>query len=489
MNRGSLVARSIVAILLLVGFYVLALGIAAGLLWTVYLQLMAGHLVPKLALIAVVIAGIIVWSIIPRPDRFEPPGPELHEEDHPRLFELIRDVAKRTEQEMPREVYLVADVNAFVMQRGGIMGFFSKRVMGLGLPLLSLLTVSELRGVLAHEFGHYHGGDTKLGPWIYKTRGAIGRTIVSLAQGGSTIVRKPFEWYGNFFLKVTHSISRAQELAADELAARVVGAGPLVRGLKAVHAGAAAYGAYIRQEVVPVLEAGYRPPLSEGFRTFIDGRKVKASLEKLVAKELEEGEQDPFDTHPPLAQRVEALEALGVKEQETDDRLALELLDEPETLEGELIREGESGPLKPLSWSNVARRVYLPQWRKGAKQVAEALKSPTLAALPRSKAKLGKVAAKVLQQDLSEHADVAEQIGANMLAAAVCATLEAAGWTVKNRVGRPISMRNGELKLSPFEDFSALVSEKLTVEDVVKKLSDAGVAELVVGASAAGEDA
>jgi heat shock protein HtpX len=86
--------------------------------------------------------------------------------------------------------------------------------------MLTLLNVSELSGVIAHEFGHYHGGDTKLGPWIYRTRVAIGRTIVSLAQGGSTIVRAPFEWYGTFFLKVTHSISRVQEFAADALAAR-----------------------------------------------------------------------------------------------------------------------------------------------------------------------------------------------------------------------------------------------------------------------------
>jgi heat shock protein HtpX len=482
MNRGSLIARSVVAILLLVGFYALALGIAAGLLWTVYAQFLAGHIFPKLALIAVVVAGVIVWSILPRPDKFEPPGPELDEKDHPRLFELIRDVAARTEQPMPKEVYLVADVNAFVMQRGGIMGFFSRRVMGLGLPLLSLLTVSELRGVLAHEFGHYHGGDTKLGPWIYKTRAAIGRTIMTLAQSGSTVVRKPFEWYGTFFLRVTHSISRAQELSADALAARVCGSAPLVRGLKAVHAGAAAYGAYIQQEVAPVVRAGFRPPLSEGFRTFIDGKKVKASLEKLVAKELSEGEGDPFDTHPPLAQRVEALEALAVEEEQNDARLALELLDEPEALEAGLINE-EHGKLKPLSWSNVARRVYLPQWQKCAKDVVELLGSPSLGALPRPAGALGKLAAKIVKQDLSELPDgAAAQLGANILGAAVCATLEAAGWTVRNRVGGRISMRHGELKLQPFADFSELAEGTTTADDIVKKLADAGVAELVVGA-------
>jgi Zn-dependent protease with chaperone function len=116
----------------------------------------------KLVLFCVAGAGLIVWSVLPRPDRFEPPGPRIYEKDHPRLFDLVRDIGARTGQALPREVYLVADVNAFVAQRGGVMGFFSRRVMGLGLPLLSLLTVSELRAVLAHEFGHFHGGDTKL---------------------------------------------------------------------------------------------------------------------------------------------------------------------------------------------------------------------------------------------------------------------------------------------------------------------------------------
>jgi Zn-dependent protease with chaperone function len=55
-------------------------------------------------------------------------------------------------------------------------------VMGLGLPLLQTLTVSQFRAVMAHEFGHYYGGDTKLGPWVYKTRAAIVRTLLGISQ-------------------------------------------------------------------------------------------------------------------------------------------------------------------------------------------------------------------------------------------------------------------------------------------------------------------
>jgi len=71
-------------------------------------------------------------------------------------------------------------MNAWVAHRGGLMGLGARGIMGLGLPLLQTLTVSELRAVLAHEFGHYHGGDTKLGRFVYGTRTAIGRTLENL---------------------------------------------------------------------------------------------------------------------------------------------------------------------------------------------------------------------------------------------------------------------------------------------------------------------
>lgn len=482
MKSGSLVLRSIVAILLLIGFYVLALGIAAGLLWLVYAQIfLAHHVIVKLVLVCLALAGMILWSVVPRPDHFEPPGPRLSEQEHPRLFEQIRDVARRTEQAMPSEVYLVPDVNAFVTQRGGMMGFFSRRVMGIGLPLLSLLTVSELRGVLAHEFGHYHGGDTKLGPWIYKTRGAIQRTVVSLAQGGSTLVRKPFEWYGALFLRITQAISRTQELSADALAARVIGAQPLIRGLKAVHGGSAAFDAYLRQEVVPVLQAGFRPPLAEGFRTFMDGKRVKASLEKLLSQELAEAEHDPFDTHPPLARRIEALEALESGPGESDDRPAVELLEDSDATEAQLIRSNGDKPLEPLAWSKVTRRVYLPSWQKNADSVvAELGQSATLAELVQSKQALGALAARLLKEDLRELGEAAPQIGANFMAASVCVTLANAGWQVKNSVGRPIVLRDGEKRLTPFTDFGELATGKLSAEELSKRLRDAGVAELIV---------
>jgi heat shock protein HtpX len=49
---------------------------------------------------------------------------------------MIEETAVATNQDPPKHVCLVPDLNAWVAQRGGIMGFGAERTMGVGLPLL-----------------------------------------------------------------------------------------------------------------------------------------------------------------------------------------------------------------------------------------------------------------------------------------------------------------------------------------------------------------
>jgi hypothetical protein len=86
----------------------------------------------------------------------------------------------------------------------------------------------------------------------------------------------------------------------------------------------------------------------------------------------------------------------------------------------------------------------------------------------------------LLKRDLSDSADAAAQIGANLCACAVAATLAHAAWSVHNKVGRPISLRRGEHKLSPFKDFAAVASGELATDTLLRKLEDVGVASLNV---------
>ena len=212
----SLTTRALLAVGLLVGFYLLALGLAAVLLYIPYAEWeYANRLHTNVLIFCCGGALAILWAIIPRLDKFPAPGPRLDARDQPRLLQTIDAIAALTGQPAPAEVYLVSDVNAWVADRGGAMGFGARRVMGLGLPLLQTLSIAELRAVLAHEFGHFFAGDTRLGPWIYRTRSAIARTLENLH---GSLLQQPFIAYAKLFLRVSQAVSRKQEYAADALA-------------------------------------------------------------------------------------------------------------------------------------------------------------------------------------------------------------------------------------------------------------------------------
>ena len=72
---------------------------------------------------------LVVWTVrvFPRRERFSPPGPRLARNKQGRLFGLLDDVAHRVGEPRPEEVYLIADVNAFVANVGGFLGFGQRR--------------------------------------------------------------------------------------------------------------------------------------------------------------------------------------------------------------------------------------------------------------------------------------------------------------------------------------------------------------------------
>ncbi len=488
----SIASRAVLAVLLMIGFYLLALAIAFGLLWLVYAEVIYAHrLHAKLAIFCVLGAAAILWSVLPRFDRFEAPGPLLTRVQQPRLFSEIESLARSVGQAMPAEVYLVPDVNAWVGQRGGLMGFASRRVMGLGLPLLRTLSRSQLRAVLAHEFGHYHGGDTRLGPWVYKTRSAIGRTLASLggANGQGSILQLPFLGYGKMFLRITHAVSRHQEFVADTLAARAVGSGPLIEGLRVVHGVAPAFAAYWANECAPVLNAGFRPPLAEGFAQFLRTDSIAAIIRQRVAEEMASGKADPYDTHPPLKERIEVVAPLPAGDVPADEPSALSLVDDVPELEARMLaRLGGSentDKLKPVRWEDVGAQVYLPQWRGLVKANTRSLDGLTPESLPacaRDLAAFGKrfVFASGEAVD-NEHA---EGIAAAVVGAALAVLLIDRGAALDAAPGHTVSVTVGSSKLEPFGLVGALATGKTTADAWQQQSAALGLAGLDLGKAA-----
>lgn len=479
-----LVRRAILALALMVGFYVLALGLAAGLLWIPYAGFSTDTRIPaKLVFFCVAGAGAIVWAILPRPDRFEPPGPAVRADAEPALFAALEEVAAATSQEMPAEVYLVNEVNAFVTQRGGVMGFGSRRVMGLGLPLMQAVTVSEFKAILAHEFGHYHAGDVKLGPWIYKTRAAIGRAIEQLSDN---ILQAIFVWYGNLFLRITHAVSRRQEFVADEIAARVAGAGVMASALRRTHGAAVAFHGYSNSELGPVLRSGYLPPVLAGFVRFMECPRVAARVSSSIQAEEAHGETDEFDTHPPLRERVAALAALP-DGPAGDANPATTLLRNPAAWERRLL--GAQGgdewvrSLRTIEWDTVMEAVYLPSWRAAVKEHARLLGDVTPATLPFMRV------GPVTDSERARGAgmtDEATALRVHTMATALVLALIDLGWTATTTPGEDIVLRRDGHELRPFNELPAVAEGVVSAEAWRASCAALGIADVPLAGAVVG---
>ncbi len=486
----SLARRAVLAVVLMIGFYLLGLIIASGLvlipygIWTAF-----GRFNIQLTLFCVATAGAILWSLVPRADHFEAPGPELTPDKHPRLFQEITSIADSVEQEMPAEVYLVPEVNAWVSQRGGIMGFGSRRVMGLGLPLLQLLSRAELRAVLAHEFGHYYGGDTKLGPWIYKTRAAIVRTVAGVAQK-STLLQKPFVWYGNMFLRITQGISRQQEFTADALAAETVGAKPLTDGLKLVHGGGYAFDHYWNAEVAPVLNAGYRPPFVNGFSHFLQAPDINEAIDKSVEAEMKEAQTDMYDTHPPLRERLEAIANLpdyanGQTQIQNDP--AVTLFDDLQGLETELFNFmfaafASAASLQPLAWEETGVRVFLPLWEQNCQEHKEELRGLTPAEFPDWAEKLVALGHRMVKRgQLLPPDEEAEAKAIGVAGSALAVLLHQRGATVQSLPGEPVRLEKDGTVIEPFGIFRQLAKKELSAEKWRQQCDALGIGDVDLG--------
>lgn len=451
-DNPSLAGRATLAIALLFGFYLLAIGIAAFLVWIPWAEWTAAHRIhPKLALVCLAGAAIILWSVIPRPEKFEPPGPELMRSQHPKLFGLIDEMAQATGQPGPVNVYLVPGVNAWVSSRGGWMGAGSQRIMGVGLPLLQVLDVSQFRAVIAHEFGHYHGGDVAVGPWVYATRQAIGRTLQGLSHH-SGLLQKPFEWYGGMFLNVTHSISRAQEYAADALAARIVGAGPLVSGLRRIAGSSAAYQPYWSDEVNPVVSAGYRPPLTEGFRQFLEVETIAKSLNDWVSKEEREGTVHPHDTHPSLRDRIEAVAGLPERVMHEEPASALSLIEDPVSVERVLLDAmlvaEHARKIQDIGWDEVGSRVLLPRFDQAASENHEVFRGLTAGDLGHALAPPGELIRKLAER-LNASPEAARSHALWIAGAVLTSALASRGLRVRSLPGEPVQIENFDGTLLP----------------------------------------
>lgn len=480
----SYTLRALLALSFLFLFYGLALAIAAGLLLIPYLEVTVAHrLHPKLALLCVVAAGVIIWSILPRRSPWTVPGPLVTADDQPRLFALIEEVAQRMAATMPHEVYLIPEVNAFVTQRGGLFGIGGKRVLGIGVPLLAVSQVSQLRAILAHEFGHYHGGETRLAGIIYATRSAMARTLVNLHKSGSAVLHRPFQWMLNQYLRITQALARQQELLADEWAVRIAGKAAQAGALQSTGLHGASFDLFIENELKPLMAMGVAPDnLFAGFRRFLHSSTWK-TLSPMVQDAMEKQTSDAYDSHPPQRERLQHIETLPDPSEPlpADSTPAYQLLLDPDKIESLFSQDFHRPGVEVVSWDNIA-----PTWAKMGRALAER------AQVRVADLCLGRVGA--LCSRFESRVDFAEHVSPRLvgyrrpdhrsqvdtccveyLAAYLGAVLSEAGWRFCTAPGEPVQLErttgSGDERMDVRARVRALVDGTLSGEDYLAQVS------------------
>jgi heat shock protein HtpX len=446
----------------------------------------------------IAVAGAILWALLPRRDKPEAPGLLLERTEHPRLFGELDAIASALNEPLPGEVYLIGEVNAFVADRGGILGFGRRRVMSIGLPLLSSLTIPEIRAVLAHEFAHYYGGDTRMGPWVYKTQCAMIRAFQNMGSLGQVgriaalqvvnlVVSFVLKWYFIFFLRVSNFLSRKKEYRADELACLVAGREPLVQGLRKIHGAGMAWGAYWNSEVVPVLNLGYLPAIGDGFSRFLAAPQIAGQLAVGIEKEIAEGKTKPYDTHPPLRERIAAVEKLGLTPSEESDVLALYLLDRPQEVEQRFLECANprlaKDSLKHVGWDEIGRSVTVPSWEQAIAEYGSLLSGITAGSLPEATKKLQQMGAKIRDPkgQLLTPLERAQRAG-HLLGVALGLAMLQHGWELEAQPGS-FFLHRGTERVNAVSLVEELLEGKASPEEWAKTCAELGITDLALVAA------
>jgi len=335
-NTHSHRRRALLAVLVLVGFYVLSLGVVGSLITaSVMLHMTGGSLaLLDITTIATTVAVVpAVFALDRRVRDFRRQGClAVSREEQPQLWRLVEELASAAGSEPPASLLISADTNAGVLQTGSFLGLLpGRRTMVLGLPLVAALSENQLRAVLAHEFGHYLGGDTRVGAVLYRASVGLNRARLRLA---GSFTGEIFDDYASFFERIALPIMRDQEVAADRLAASVTSEQDLRQALATLPGADALWLYHLEHYLLPAWERGLS--VADPFTSMMQQWEGRAWLRDRALAEALASRPSPHDSHPPLSQRLEALGSPGPRAAETKG--CLDLVNDVEALESALRR-------------------------------------------------------------------------------------------------------------------------------------------------------
>lgn len=189
------------------------------------------------------------------------PGGKMEDQEvtaaqQPRLFEFLNRLADEAGAPRPHRVFLSPLVNAAVFYDLTILNFLfpSKKNLEIGLGLVNALSLSELKAVLAHEFGHFAQRSMAVGRWVYMAqqiaehivwrRDQLDRFLQGLSRSDIRVawvgwilrlivwsIRSLLETLFQGVMLAQRALSREMEFQADLVAVSLTGSDALIHAL------------------------------------------------------------------------------------------------------------------------------------------------------------------------------------------------------------------------------------------------------------------
>lgn len=186
---------------------------------------------------------------------------EITAAEQPRLFEFLCKLADECGAPRPHRVFVSARVNAAVSYDISVLNllFPSRKNLEIGLGLVNVLTLSEMKAVLAHEFGHFAQRSMAVGTWVYITsqvasqivarRDALDGFIRTLSRVDLRVawigwllslilwsIRSLMDTLLRGVLLAQRALSRHMEFQADLVAVSMTGSDELIHALHKLQA-------------------------------------------------------------------------------------------------------------------------------------------------------------------------------------------------------------------------------------------------------------
>jgi len=186
---------------------------------------------------------------------------EITEETQPVLFDFLYKLADEAGAPRPHKVFLTMNVNASVFYDLSFINLLwpTKKNLNIGMGLINVLNVGELKAVLAHEFGHFAQRSMLLGRYVYVAQQIMvkvvyQRDVFDKILSGISSIDIRIAWIGwilsilvwairslieTLFTVVNileKALSREMEFQADLVAVSMTGSDALIHALHKLRA-------------------------------------------------------------------------------------------------------------------------------------------------------------------------------------------------------------------------------------------------------------